>query len=215
MTRVHGKGFNRMYRLDTDLGSFAVKELNLDRDWTFRHDDVFRFEQAAFGAGIAMPEPILASQDMLVHGWVDGEVVPWMARPPHLEALADTLRFSKLPLSWQWRPAVWPVWNHTIVHAACFWNSDDGRAQHVLDGLATDRLDELVVEAPAMSSELAAQLSLERDVARDNLARVTASYHDQTWRREHRGGGIYPDEHLWSATAAFLELDDALERLAR
>jgi len=76
MTRVSGKGFNRMYRLDTDQGTFAVKELNLDRDWTFRHDEVFRFEQAAFAAGIAMPEPILASGDMLVHRWVDGEKVP-------------------------------------------------------------------------------------------------------------------------------------------
>jgi aminoglycoside phosphotransferase (APT) family kinase protein len=76
MTRVHGKGFNRMYRLDTDRGSFAVKELNLDRDSTFRHDQVFRFEQAAFAAGIAMPEPILASRDTLVHSWVDGAKVP-------------------------------------------------------------------------------------------------------------------------------------------
>jgi hypothetical protein len=29
MTRVHGKSSNRLYRLDTDQGSFAVKELNL------------------------------------------------------------------------------------------------------------------------------------------------------------------------------------------
>jgi aminoglycoside phosphotransferase (APT) family kinase protein len=76
ITRVHGKGFNRLYRLDTDQGSFAVKELNLDRDWTLRHDEVFRFEQAAFAAGIAMPEPILATRDTLVHRWVDGERVP-------------------------------------------------------------------------------------------------------------------------------------------
>ena len=29
MIRVHGGFANRMYRLDTDQGSFAVKELNL------------------------------------------------------------------------------------------------------------------------------------------------------------------------------------------
>ena len=53
MTRVHGKSSNRLYRLDTDQGSFAVKELNLvDRRWTYHADDVFRFEQAAFAAGI-------------------------------------------------------------------------------------------------------------------------------------------------------------------
>ena len=76
MTRLHGKGFNRMYRLDTDQGSFAVKELNLDRDWTFRHDDVFRLERAAFAAGIPMPEPISADADVLVHRWVEGEKLP-------------------------------------------------------------------------------------------------------------------------------------------
>jgi hypothetical protein len=76
MTRVHGKSFNRIYRLDTDQGSFAVKELNLDRGWEFRHDDVFRFEQAAFAAGIPMPEPISADPDALVHRWVEGEKVP-------------------------------------------------------------------------------------------------------------------------------------------
>jgi aminoglycoside phosphotransferase (APT) family kinase protein len=76
MTRVDGKGSNRMYRLDTDQGSFAVKELDLDRGWTLRHDDVFRFEKAAFAAGIPMPEPISAGHDTLVHRWVEGEEVP-------------------------------------------------------------------------------------------------------------------------------------------
>jgi aminoglycoside phosphotransferase (APT) family kinase protein len=77
MTRVHGGFANRMYRLDTDQGSFAVKELNLlDRRWTYRAEDVFRFEQAAFAAGIPMPEPISASPHTLVHRWVEGEKVP-------------------------------------------------------------------------------------------------------------------------------------------
>ncbi len=48
MARVHGGFANRMYRLDTDRGSFAVKELNLvDRRWTYHAEDVFRFERAA------------------------------------------------------------------------------------------------------------------------------------------------------------------------
>ena len=33
------------------------------------------------------------------------EDVPWMARPSRLEALAALLGFTKLPVSWQWRPA--------------------------------------------------------------------------------------------------------------
>jgi hypothetical protein len=42
-----------MYRLDTDQGSFAVKEMNLvDRRSAHHVEDVFRFERAAFDAGI-------------------------------------------------------------------------------------------------------------------------------------------------------------------
>src|SRR4051812_16049396 len=76
MIRLQGKATNRVYRLDTERGSFAVKELHLDRDWTFRPDDVFRFEQAAFAAGIPMPEPISADAEVVVHRWVDGDTVP-------------------------------------------------------------------------------------------------------------------------------------------
>ena len=68
MSRVHGKSSNRLYRLDTDQGSFAVKELNLvDRRWAYHAGDVFRFELAAFAAGIPMPEPISAGPGVLVH----------------------------------------------------------------------------------------------------------------------------------------------------
>jgi aminoglycoside phosphotransferase (APT) family kinase protein len=82
LTRVHGGYANRLYRLDTDEGSFAVKELNLvDRRWSYRVDDVFRFERASFAAGIPMPEPISASGDTLVHRWVDGEKVPEAPAP--------------------------------------------------------------------------------------------------------------------------------------
>lgn len=77
MIRVHGGFANRMYRLDTDQGSFAVKELNLvDRRGTYRVEDVFRFERAAFAAGVPMPEPISAGRHTLVHRWVEGEKVP-------------------------------------------------------------------------------------------------------------------------------------------
>jgi aminoglycoside phosphotransferase (APT) family kinase protein len=77
MVRVHGGFANRMYRLDTELGSFAVKQLNLaDNRGTHHAEDVFRFERAAFAAGIPMPEPISASRHALVHRWVEGETMP-------------------------------------------------------------------------------------------------------------------------------------------
>ena len=77
MIRVHGGFANRTYRLDTDQGSFAVKELNLvDRRWPYRVDDVFVLERAAFAAGVPMPEPISADHDALVHRWVEGDKLP-------------------------------------------------------------------------------------------------------------------------------------------
>ena len=102
MTRVHGKGFNRMYRLDTDQGSFAVKRLSPDRGSTFRHADVFRFEQAAFAAGIPMPEPISASHDTLVHRWVEGEKVPEepVSRAFALEIGEILARIHALDVEW-------------------------------------------------------------------------------------------------------------------
>jgi aminoglycoside phosphotransferase (APT) family kinase protein len=76
MVRVHGGFANRMYRLDTVQGSFAIKELNLvDRRAVYHTDDVFRFEKAAFAAGIPMPEPVSASDGVLVHRWVEGQLV--------------------------------------------------------------------------------------------------------------------------------------------
>ncbi|MFB9237675.1 phosphotransferase family protein [Plantactinospora siamensis] len=77
LLRVHGGFANRTYRLDTDRGSFAVKELKLvDGRPTYEVEEVFRFERAAFAAGVPMPEPISADHRMVVHRWVDGEKVP-------------------------------------------------------------------------------------------------------------------------------------------
>jgi len=139
------------------------------------------------------------------------EVVPWMARPARLEALAELLRLPKLPVSWWWRPADWPVWNHTISRAVRFWSAG-GRDQRALDGLSSGRLEGVAVDAPADSGEFAAQLLVELNAARGHLAAVTESFYDRDWRRECRGGE-YPESHLWSAAAAFLELDDAVQHL--
>jgi Ser/Thr protein kinase RdoA (MazF antagonist) len=77
MHRLPGKASNRVYRLDTDKGSFAVKELDVaGRRWTSPAADVFRFERAAHAAGIPMPEPVSAGADVLVHRWVEGEPLP-------------------------------------------------------------------------------------------------------------------------------------------
>jgi hypothetical protein len=143
------------------------------------------------------------------------EVVPWMSRPAHLEVLAAVLRFTKLPVSWQWRPAEWPVWNHEIDRAVRVWTAAGGRDQAVLDALAAGRLDGVTIEAPANTKELVVELLVERDIGRRHLATVAESFHDKDWRHVHRGNGVYPEDHLWWATAGFLDLDDAIRRLDR
>jgi len=102
MIRLYGKGSNRMYRLDTSQGSFTVKVLNLDRDRTVRHDDVFRLEQAAFGSGIPMPEPISADAEALVHRWVEGDTVPEepVSRPFAFEIGEIVAHIHALDVAW-------------------------------------------------------------------------------------------------------------------
>ena len=137
------------------------------------------------------------------------EEVTWLARPAQAEATASLLRFDKYPLRWWWRPAGWPVWNHTISQPVRFWSEANGPDEEALDRLADRRLDELVMQGPADQRAYRAQLQTELETARRHLDRVVDSYHDRDWRRDHKGFGVYPEDHLWWATQAFLELDDA------
>lgn len=92
-----------MYRLDDEHGSFAVKELNVrDRRRPYRADDVFRFERAAFAAGVPMPEPISARADVLVHRWVDGERIPEApVQPAYAFEVGEILaRIHALDVAW-------------------------------------------------------------------------------------------------------------------
>ncbi|MEP7114376.1 MAG: hypothetical protein ABI862_14010 [Ilumatobacteraceae bacterium] len=137
-------------------------------------------------------------------------VVAWMSRPAQLEALAAMLRFDKLPLSWCWRPLEWPVWNHEITGGVCFWTIDGGVDQHALDVLLSGEVGPLML-GPADREQLMDQLRVEREVGWQHLAEVTERFHDSEWRRAHRGDGVYPEDHLWSAAAGYLELQRALE----
>ncbi len=124
MVRVHGGFANRMHRLDTDQGSFAVKELNLaDRRWTYRAEDVFRFEQAAFAAGVPMPEPISAGHDTLVHRWAEGQKVPEAPVPAaYAFEIGEILaRLHALDVAWPQEPVEEPTsrdWPELAARAA-------------------------------------------------------------------------------------------------
>jgi aminoglycoside phosphotransferase (APT) family kinase protein len=133
MTRVHGKSSNRLYLLDTDQGSFAVKELNrVDRRWTYHVGDVFRFERAAFAAGIPMPEPISADPEVLVHRWVEGDKLPESPVPAAfaLEIGEILARIHALDLRWTRVPAEdpaprdWPELAEQAVAAGQPWGDE-------------------------------------------------------------------------------------------
>ncbi len=134
--------------------------------------------------------------------------------PERLEALAESLRLPQLPVSWWWRPADRPVWNHTISRAVRFWSADGGRDQQALDGLAAGKLENVAVEA-------AAEPWRARRASLGGTRRRPRAPHDsdrvllrpRLASRPPRVGGIYPENHLWSATAVYLELDDTLQRL--
>jgi hypothetical protein len=165
-----------------------------------------------FGA-VLEPDAELDRVDLVFGVDEPPDAVPWMSRPAHLEAFAASLRFTKLPLSWHWRPVQWPVWNHEISRAVRFWTTDGGGDERVLAALGSGRLDDVAFDAPADRDALAAQLVIERDVSRRQLSALTASFYDQAWRRGHRGDGVYPEDHLWRAAAGFVDLDDAISRL--
>jgi hypothetical protein len=136
--------------------------------------------------------------------------VPWRSRPVHLEALAKLVRLDKLPVSWRWRPAEWPIWNHAIPRAARCWTAADGRDQTVLDALQARSTTGLELSQPPNDNAVRRQVEIELAMARADLADVTAKFGDREWRRDHTGHGAYPEDTLWTAAAAFVELDDWL-----
>jgi hypothetical protein len=139
------------------------------------------------------------------------EEVPWMCHPRQLEALASLLRFDKLPISWWWRPSAWPVWNHEITRAVCFWSATAGSDQGVFDALTAGRVDKLEFAEPAHAAQLIEQLVVERDVGRVHLTATVTGFYDRDWRREHTADGVYPADHLWWATSGYLDLDNAVK----
>lgn len=143
------------------------------------------------------------------------EDVPWMSRPRHLEALASLLRFDKLPISWWWRPSAWPVWNHEITRAVSFWSATAGSDQGVFDALSAGHVDKLEFVEPTHAEQFIEELEVEREVSRRHLTDAVAGLYDRDWRRERTGDGVYPADHLWWATAGYLDLDNAVTDAGR
>ena len=98
---VAGGESHRVWRLETAAGVFAVKELNRPHSnpgWVAWFERAFRFEQAAFDAGIPIPRPVPVASTGLclaelpgagetsltvrVHAWVEGAKVEGRGHTP-------------------------------------------------------------------------------------------------------------------------------------
>jgi hypothetical protein len=121
-----------------------------------------------------------------------------------LVGFAATVGIDKYPCEWYSRPALWPVWNHCIRGPVRFW-SLAGPDEPILDALGERRLGDLHRLIPSAAEE-AEQLQEELAASLGHLQRVDAAYWEREWRRDHKGLGIYPEDHLWRATHGYLDL---------
>lgn len=135
------------------------------------------------------------------------EEVLWGSSPHGTEWLAERLRLSKGGFEYWWRSYLDPIWNHYIRSPVLIW-SQEGIATEALDALAERRFADLRRLTPDPADERL-QVRDDLDVALRHLREVRDKYWDYDWRREHRGGGRYPEHELWDAVFAYLDLLDA------
>jgi hypothetical protein len=136
------------------------------------------------------------------------EELPWCTEPADLRGLAEVLRLDRAPVRWAWRPTGEPVANHAIVGPVRFWSRADGPDDEVFELLRARRLDDLPRESVEVEA-VAQQLARDQQRALRHLRAVTDRYWEPSWRRAHKGSGVYPEDHLWRAVQGYLDLLEA------
>lgn len=134
--------------------------------------------------------------------------LPWLAVHPTAEWVGDLLRLGKRPTWWNYRPTAWPAWTYRNPRLVRFWSAPDGLDQGLIDrmqaGAAID------VREPS-NDEFVAQLTLELEVSEAHLRSMLSIFWDREWRRgNHHDGG--PEDRLWRAASAVMEIREALEQ---
>lgn len=138
--------------------------------------------------------------------------LPELALTDAERAAAWSLDLEKRPMITRSRVAGRPAWSHRERRVARVWSREDGVDESNLGALADADPSGMAVEAPTVD-ELAAWLATELPRSEQHLGDVLDQYWDGSWRREHKGGGIYPDDHLWRAASAVQSMRDALAEL--
>jgi hypothetical protein len=180
-------------------------------DWP-PEDEPFLVSMYAFGDVLEGADPL---EEVQVVGVIrlPPEEVPWGSSPHGTEWLADMLRLSKGGYEYWWRSYLDPVWNHYVRSPVRIW-SQDGPDTDTLDALAERRFSDLRRLTPSPVDERL-QVRDELDAALRHLRQVHDSYWDYEWRRDHRGGGRYPEHELWDAVYGYLNLLDAAKSAYR
>jgi hypothetical protein len=184
------------------LAAIAAECQRLSELW---HDDRSALVAAyAFGDLIdGAPEVDVVQVAFVLN--LPADELTWGAEPPAGASLIHVLGLDKAPVEWYWRPSEWPVANHVIRRPLEIWS-----AEHGVQELALEALDRGTYEAfrlpPPPPDEARRQLATELEACLAHLRAVEASYWEPDWRRRHRGGGSYPENHLWGAVHGYLDL---------
>jgi hypothetical protein len=161
----------------------------------------------AFGEVLDGADPLDAVQVAVVINLFPEEV-PWESSPQGTGWLADQLRLSTSGFLYVWRSYLDPVWNHHIRGPVRIWSLDAGPDKQALAALEARDFGSLQRLIPEPVDERL-QLREDLDTALAHLREVRDKYWDRDWRREHRGGGRYPENELWDAVEGYLDLLDA------
>ncbi|HEX6255670.1 MAG TPA: hypothetical protein VFZ70_07630 [Euzebyales bacterium] len=128
------------------------------------------------------------------------------ARDPAGDWIADRVRLTKLPVAWVRATRGRPAYDRRMRRMIRVWSTS---------GTDRDAIDRLRHGDPTLGDAAVPvdteQLATELAEFRRHLATVLDSCHDRDWRREHTGGWIHPEDHLWRAAQAVRELTDAIE----
>lgn len=187
MRVITGAWSNRMFRLTTDTGDYAVKQLLDpwgDRRWRDWIDEAWRFEQIAYAAGVPMPQPVANPRNGSWLAWVE-PALPIRRTTSLLEPPDSELRVPVRVHRWAFgrRPAPGPA-----PSSVASWAGRTLATLHALrvrpvdptlfpepDTHTADRWSELVETADRLGAGWARELAAVTDTvtAMAELARTT------------------------------------------
>ena len=135
------------------------------------------------------------------------EDLTWRALNRVEVAIAETMRMDKGPIWRHGRPSAWPAWNAENRRVRRFWHITEGTDMGVIETLRQGNPIEPVAVEP---HEFIEQMQTEYIVSRSHLRTVLDEYWKQAWRKDHKGYGIHPEDHLWRAAYGLEQIEDAL-----